>query len=142
MGGYYSGGLKFQALLSPLFMGCTFLYVLHSVCKFAYPEITQIAYLNNYLNDLLFVPLALGSAVFLQQNLILKQPDYYLNKSQIIISVAYISVMFEGIIPLFKDRYTADFFDVLCYGFGGLLFYFFGNCKELKPGANIKGNAL
>jgi glycopeptide antibiotics resistance protein len=127
MGGYYSGRVNWLALRNPLFISCTFLYVLHSVCKRATPEFAQTAFLKNYLNDLLFVPLALGIAVFLQRNFILKQPEYRLSKTQVIICVVYISIMFEGVIPLFKDRYTADFSDVLCYGFGGLLFYLFGN---------------
>ncbi|MBK0403646.1 hypothetical protein I5M27_11665 [Adhaeribacter sp. BT258] len=87
------------------------------------------AFLNNYLNDLLCLPLVLGTAVFLQRNLVLRQPDYALTGWQIGWVVIYFSVMFEAVIPLLVSRYTADFFDVICYAAGGWLFWVFGNAK-------------
>ena len=72
------------------------------------------------------MPIVLGAAVFLQRNVVLRQPDYALTKYQIGIIVIYWSVMFEAVIPNFVPRYTADFFDVVAYATGGLVFYLFG----------------
>lgn len=80
-----------------------------------------------YLNDLLSLPLVLAVAVLLQRFLVLRQHDYALTKYQILQVFIYWSVMFEGVIPNFVPRYTADLFDVVVYGLGAWLFYLFGN---------------
>jgi hypothetical protein len=127
MGGYYSGRLNLAVFRNPFLQVCSFLYVLHTVLR----QFVQIenAFLNHYLNDLLCMPLVFGAAIFLQRNLVLRQPDYALNKWQTGLVTVYFSVMFEGVIPLFVSRYTADFFDVICYGLGSWLFWYFGNLK-------------
>ncbi|HSI91725.1 MAG TPA: hypothetical protein VK927_11450 [Adhaeribacter sp.] len=120
-----SGGLKRAVWFNPLFQICTFLYVLHSVWRqLLLPEHWL---LQNYLNDLLCLPLVLSLAVFLQRHIVLRQPAYSLSGWQIGLVVAYFSVTFEGIFPWFMPRYTADIFDVAAYVAGGWLFYRFGN---------------
>lgn len=132
MAGYGSCRVNPSPLLNPLFLGCTFLYLFHSVLKVTFPEAAATAFLRYYLNDLLFVPLTLTVAVFLQRNFVLCQPGYQLSKWQIGLTVAYISLMFEAVIPVFHSRYTADGWDVMCYAAGGWLFYAFGNWGEAK----------
>ena len=107
--------------------GCTFLWLLHSVFQQYFPEPWFLQY---YLNDLLCMPIVLGTAVFLQRNVVLRQPAYALTAYQIGIIVVYWSVMFEGVIPNFVPRYTADLFDVLAYALGAAFFYFFGNSGQ------------
>ena len=36
----------------------------------------------------------------------------------------YFSVVFEVILPLFSNNYTADIFDAVMYALGGSFFYF------------------
>ncbi|MFC5271004.1 hypothetical protein [Adhaeribacter terreus] len=127
MGGYNFGRLNFAVFRNPLLQICSFLYVLHTVLRRVVP--IENGFLNNYLNDLLCLPLVLGAAVFLQRNMVLRQADYALTGWQIGLVVIYFSLMFEGVIPLFVSRYTADFFDVICYGLGGWAFWFFGNAR-------------
>lgn len=130
MGSYHFSRLNFAVFRSPLLQVCSFVYVLHSVWQQVLPGEHWL--LKNYLNDLLCVPLILGTAIFLQRNVLLRQPVYALSGWQIGWVVFYLSVMFEGVIPLFVSRYTADFFDVICYGFGGWLFWFWGNANNCK----------
>jgi hypothetical protein len=127
MAGYRVGRLNFGVWQNPLVLGSTFLYVLHSVLRQFFPEPW---FLQFYLNDLLCMPIVLGAAIFLQRNLVLRQPAYALTGYQIAIVVIYWSVMFEGVIPKFVERYTADIFDVIAYSLGGLLFYLFGNSGQ------------
>ena len=42
----------------------------------------------------------------------------------IIVMTLYYSVIFEFILPKFSLKYTADYYDVLCYGIGAILFYY------------------
>lgn len=132
MVGYGAGRLNWHVLQNPLVQGCAVVYLLHSLWRHFLPEPWLLQY---YLNDLLCMPLVLGAAVFVQRNLLLRRPDYGLNAYQIGMVVVYWSVMFEGVIPHFVARYTADIFDVVMYGAGGLAFYFFGNAG---PGGLVK----
>lgn len=124
MAGYGISRLNLQVLQNPLVAGCTFLWLLHTVFQ---QYFTEPWFLQYYLNDLLCMPIVLGAAVFLQRNVVLRQPAYALTAYQIGMIVAYWSVMFEGVIPNFVPRYTADLLDVLTYIAGAALFYFFGN---------------
>ncbi len=127
MAGNGGSRLDLQVFRNPLITGCTFLWLLHTVWRNFLPEPWYFQY---YLNDLLCMPIVLGAAIFLQRNLVLRQPDYGLTGWQIGIIVVYWSVMFEGVIPHFNSRYTADIFDVVAYAFGGLVFYRFGNSSK------------
>ena len=83
--------------------------------------------LRYYLNDLLCMPLVLGLTLFLQRNFILRDPNHVFTKYQVGIAVVYYAVGFEGVLPLFMSRYTADGLDVVMYGLGGLFFHRFIN---------------
>ncbi|HSI75235.1 MAG TPA: hypothetical protein VK957_05060, partial [Lunatimonas sp.] len=52
---------------------------------------------------------------------------FIFTKTQILIGTAYISFVFEVLLPQWSDRYTADPWDVLCYGLGAVYFYLFIN---------------
>lgn len=56
------------------------------------------------------------------------------SKKQVIIGLAYFSVVFEIILPLISQTYTADPLDVICYGLGTLVFLKFMN----KPAPQSK----
>lgn len=70
------------------------------------------------MTDLLAIPLVLGSI-----NLLLKRytsnPNFKLSIAKVLMACIYFSVLFEWILPNYSNAYTADFFDVLCYFFGG-----------------------
>lgn len=131
--------LNWAILQNPLVLSCTFLYLLHTVWRrnFSEPEI-----LSSYLNDFLSLPLVLAVAIFLQRNFVLCQPDYKLSGTQILLVLAYWSVMFEGVIPHVASRYTADWLDVVAYAAGAGLFYIFGNAGNSQLIKQPAGNAL
>ena len=79
--------------------------------------------LNSYGSDMLCIPLMLSSALFLIRKI--HSESVRLSTKMIIFSVAYVSIIFEGILPLVSAKFTADGFDVLCYAVGGTIFYFF-----------------
>jgi len=139
MGSYRIGRLNWAVLQNPLVLGCTFLYLFHSVFRrlFSEPEI-----FNSYLNDLLCMPLVLAAAIFLQRNFILRKAGYQLTVYQILVVLIYWSVMFEVVIPRVVSRYTSDWFDVLAYAAGAALFYFFGNANNSNLVKQPAGNAL
>ncbi|KAA9340079.1 hypothetical protein [Adhaeribacter soli] len=123
MAGYDLGRLNLNTFRNPLFISCALLYGLNVLFL---QKTYRFWFLQNYLNDLLCLPLVLFVTVFLQRTLF-RKPAYRLTVYQVGIAAVYFSVMFEAVIPLFNQRYTADFWDVICYCSGGLLFYLFGN---------------
>lgn len=93
-------------------------------------NITLPKWINNYLND--------GIAMLL----VLKIVDvvvYYIYKKQITRNIQYVigiviyfSFIFEYLYPKFHSRYTADWWDVLVYFIGAMLFLIIENYDYKK----------
>ena len=86
-----------------------------------------IPYMHRYLDDLLAMPVILGITLQLFRWAYRKKESFIFTKMQILVGTAYISFIFEVLLPQWSDRYTADPFDLLCYGLGAVYFYFFIN---------------
>ena len=86
---------------------------------------------NNYLNDLLVIPIVLACCLICVRYLI--HPDTKLSAFPIISIVFLYSIYFEYYLPLHNSRYTADVIDCILYGAGGTLFYFWQKL-EVKHG--------
>lgn len=76
----------------------------------------------NYLNDFLTLPIV---ATFCLHGiwLVKKDQTIRLNRWTILSLVALYSLYFEIYLPQLSHRYTSDYWDILCYLFGGLVFY-------------------
>ena len=89
-----------------------------------------IPYIHSYLDDLLAMPVILGISLQLFRWLYRSQASFVFTTFQIFVGTAYTSFIFEVLLPRWSDRYTADLWDVICYGIGAVYFYFFIN----RPG--------
>lgn len=79
--------------------------------------------INNYVNDLLCLPLLLATMEFIIKRL--KKDKYFKFPIGFVIFLAsYYSIYFEYYLPTVNTRYTADWIDVILYFAGGLTFYF------------------
>src|SRR5688572_12226839 len=108
--------LRTDVIRNPVFLICLFMYGLHwGLAKTGF----TIPLLQHYLNDLLCMPLVLTVTVFLQRSFFYRTSGYVLTSYQVGLAMAYFSLAFEVILPLFMPRYTADIFDVLAYSLGG-----------------------
>lgn len=107
--------LKHRLFIGMLLLG-VIIYVLQRL------GIVLPSFVNNYVNDLLAVPLTawLTLAVLKQW----KGYTFLLSPLMIMTIVFYFSVYFEWYLPQHNPRYTGDFIDVLCYIAGGIAFYF------------------
>jgi hypothetical protein len=74
-----------------------------------------------YWIDLIAVPI-IGQLCLWWMRLFNSQ-TYTLNKWQIILIVFSLSILFEGILPFYNSRYSADILDMMMYAFGALFFY-------------------
>ncbi|EHQ43551.1 hypothetical protein [Myroides odoratus] len=79
-------------------------------------------WVNNYVNDFLFLPLVLTSCLFVVRKI--KQEQTLHLSLLLILSVAFFySVYFEWYLPQHNPRYTGDWMDCLLYFFGAFIFY-------------------
>ncbi|WP_228527768.1 magnesium citrate secondary transporter [Pararhodonellum marinum] len=86
-----------------------------------------IPYVHAYLDDLLAMPVILGITLQVFRWIHPQKSLFVFTKTQVIVGVIYISLIFEVFLPYLSDRYTRDLWDVLCYFIGAGLFYRFIN---------------
>tara|TARA_R110002033_G_scaffold35382_15_gene73522 strand:+ start:748 stop:1143 length:396 start_codon:yes stop_codon:yes gene_type:complete len=86
---------------------------------------------NNYLNDLLCIPLVLGALIFIIRK-IKHDLKFKLPLGFIFILSSYYAVYFEYYLPKINSRYTSDWIDVVLYFLGGILFYLFQRVRDKK----------
>lgn len=104
------------------------LYVVHLVLKFG--RVSVPPFFSHYFADLLCMPLLLSSTVLFMRWL-KGDAGLYLSGAMILVASLYVSLVFECLLPLLFERYTADVWDVVMYGVGGGLFFVFQ--KRLLP---------
>ena len=92
--------------------------------KFTLPVI-----INNFLNDLLYIPLILGTIEFVIRRL-KKDSSFKLPLGFVIFLACSYSFYFEYYLPQVNSRYTADWIDVILYFVGGIAYFFIGNIKK------------
>ena len=112
----------------PLLFLLLALYVVHLVLKFG--RVPVPPFFSHYFADLLCMPLLLSSAGLFMRWLRAEE-GLYLSWAMILVATLYVSLVFEYVLPLLFERYTADVWDVVMYGVGGGLFFVFQ--KRLLP---------
>jgi len=88
----------------------------------------RITFLDNYLDDLLCMPLLLSGWLAERYDLFNKKS---IDPLEIVFLWLLMSVLFEVLLPQMFPQYTADIWDVVCYGIGGFLYYLLINPKEV-----------
>ena len=58
---------------------------------------------------------------------VIRSNYYVLSPWKVFFIVAYVSLVFEVLLPLLSKRYTGDWIDALLYVIGGVFFYFVMN---------------
>ena len=109
-----------KTLLNPWFLaGCIIWLVVITARKFSNP----IPWLNGYLDDAVAIPVIASLGLWFQRVFIYKNNYYVLAPGHVAFIVIYVSLIFEGLLPLLSKNYTADWIDVLLYITGGLFFF-------------------
>jgi hypothetical protein len=115
-----------ELLLKPLFSKIILMCMLLTAaivylfkhCRWYLPEM-----INNYLNDLLVIPIVLACCLICVRY-IKKDPKINLSVFNIISIIFLYTTYFEYYLPLYNLRYTADSIDCILYAAGGTFFYF------------------
>ena len=87
--------------------------------------------LNGYLTDAFAIPVIANLGLWFQRNIIYKSTKYTLSVGHVVFIVTYVSIVFELVLPLYSNKYTRDWLDVVMYVGGGIFFFKVMN-KPLK----------
>lgn len=91
-----------------------------------------IPFIHAYLDDLIAIPVVLGITLQVFRWIHPLKNTFVFSKTQIAVGFIYFSFLFEFALPKWSINYTADLWDVLCYGIGAMIFYNFINLSEDK----------
>lgn len=116
-------------LKSPVFIICCLLFLFHQVMlqvfQFKLPAI------DSYIDNLLAMPIILTLLLFERIYLFRWKGYDHLSKTEVLVATIFISLISELVFPIFSKEFRADWWDVLFYLVGALIFYFTIN-KQLK----------
>ncbi|RDI56599.1 hypothetical protein IQ02_01158 [Flavobacterium glaciei] len=87
--------------------------------------------INNYVNDLLFLPLTLGAITYLIHWL-KKDVFFELSFVFVLLLASCYSFYFEYYLPRLNPRYTADWIDVILYFSGAFAYFFCGKIESRR----------
>lgn len=89
-----------------------------------------IPYAHAYLDDLLAMPVVLGITLQVYRWIHPLRENFTFSKAQVVVGLVYFSFLFEFLLPRWSTTYTADLWDVFCYGIGAIIFYKLINIKS------------
>jgi len=109
-----------KTLLNRWFItGCIIWLLVFATRKLHHP----IPYINGYITDVFAIPVIATLALCFQRFVVFKSNFYTLSKWHVVFITAYVSLIFEVLLPWLSKTYTGDWVDVLLYIVGGLFFY-------------------
>ncbi|SHO59475.1 magnesium citrate secondary transporter [Algoriphagus zhangzhouensis] len=89
------------------------------------------SFIRSYEDDLLAMPVILGITLQVFQWIHPLKNQFRFTWVQCLVGFLYVSVAFEGILPLYSETYTRDYWDIVCYAIGTFGFY-----KLINPKAS------
>lgn len=119
-----------SVLKNPFFIIPCMLFWINQLLERAFN--LYIPFIHAYFDDLLAIPVVLGITLQIYRWIHPLKGDFLFSKVQIGIGVAYFSILFEVLLPIWSILYTSDFWDVLCYMLGAIFYYRYINVKDTK----------
>ena len=111
-----------QVLKSPLFIICLLLFIIHQIMQ----KILDIHFslFDRYLDNLLAMPIILTLLMIERRYLLGRKHTFGLTSLEVVIATMFIVLVAEIVFPLFSRDFTTDWWDVLFYSLGSIVFYF------------------
>lgn len=92
-----------------------------------------VPFYHAYGDDLMAMPVVFGICLQLMRWVHPAKEELIFSKTNILVGLAYFSIVFEIILPRISEVYTADPLDVLCYALGAWVFMKFMNKPAPQP---------
>lgn len=122
--------MRVRAIDSVLFNGSFAAYLICRALRWS-TGASFGALVDSYFADVLALPVVLA----ITEDVLrwLKGYTVRLTGGMILFAWVYLSVLLEWVAPYYTKNAVADGYDVLAYGLGALLFYFFGRSTRINP---------
>ncbi|MCR8561099.1 hypothetical protein KXD93_25805 [Mucilaginibacter sp. BJC16-A38] len=109
-----------KTLLNRWFIAsCLIWLIVISTRKLGHP----ILFINGYIDDAIAIPVIASLALCFQRVVIFKSNYYVLSVWHVVFITAYVTLVFEVLLPLISKTYTGDWIDALLYSVGAVFFY-------------------
>ena len=109
-----------EILRSPVFVISCILFGAHQALNKLFH--VSVPYLDLYLDNLLAMPIILTLLLAERRILFRRGKGYRLPVLDVIVATIYIIFIAEVVFPLLSERFTTDWWDVLFYVLGSVLF--------------------
>ena len=111
-----------------------------SISIFLINQILQYYGIGNYfticfLDDILFFPVSYSIIDYYFKIL---NEGYIISMKFAIIGVIITSVIFEIILPFLSEKYTSDFYDIIFYTLGAIIYMIFRKQKRSEQNLSLK----
>jgi len=118
-----------RVLKSPVFIVCALLFVIHQLMQ----KVLDIHYpwADRYLDNLLAMPIIL-SFLMIERRYLFRRKNYRLSLLEVVVATVLVIVITEVLFPLLSRSFTTDWWDIVFYSLGSLLFYFTINRRFAK----------
>ena len=80
---------------------------------------------SDHLADLICLPIVLSICRYALIKWKFAPPTFELTPGMVLAAAIYFSVVFEGLLPMWKTNHHADFIDILAYFLGGISYFLF-----------------
>lgn len=81
------------------------------------------SFIRSYQDDLLAMPVILGVTLQIFQWIHPLKSQFRFTWVQCLVGFLYVSVAFEGVLPIYSETYTRDYWDIVFYAIGTFGFY-------------------
>jgi hypothetical protein len=118
-----------QVLKSPVFILCSVLFILHQLMQKGLN--IHFSLVDRYLDNLLAMPIILTFLMLERRYLLGRKKSFDLSLLEVSVATFFIVVVAEIIFPMFSKDFVTDWWDVVFYVSGGILFYLTTNRRGM-----------
>lgn len=90
----------------------------------------SLPWADSYLDPLLLMPILCQLVLWERRVLFRKGPSYTLEWWRVALVCVFVSVLAEVVFPMVSSKFTADPYDIVCYGLGAFTFWTLWNEAE------------
>lgn len=109
-----------RMLIQPWFIGLLALVLIHQIVQKVLD--INIPLIDSFLDPILFMPILLHLILWERRYLFGKGPGYVLSWSQMLMVLIFVSILCEYFFPQWNDKFTMDYWDIVCYAIGAFIF--------------------
>lgn len=110
-----------KVISSPIFIASSILFLVHQIMQKGLD--IHFTPIDRYLDNLLAMPIILTLLMIERRYLLGRKHDYSLSFLEILIATLVIMLIAEILFPLWSNDFTTDWWDIVFYALGSLIFY-------------------